>query len=247
VFLVGTTGADSRGRPSYDTSFGSPQAAEVSLTGTTFALLVITFVLTTTVTILLGRSRTMNAATPAGAARPLPPPDNWSSDPLTSYLDLTRHQQFATFVNLHPAFEKMRDVDAAFVALHTDFTDPEDLVVPFFSTLTHAAYRGAAGLAMSTQSALAFAVMRQCLENCLYGLYVNQHPQSFETWIKRIESDAARQKMRAEFTIKNLRDTLQTLDSDTCQVWSRLYEKSIDYGAHPNPSALLSGGCPSGC
>jgi hypothetical protein len=131
-------------------------------------------------------------------------------------------------------------VDATFVAFHTNLIDPEDLVAPFFSLLTHAAYRGACGLPMSTQSALAFAVMRQCLENSIYCLYINKHPQSFETWIKRTESDAARQKMKAEFTIGNLKKTLQTVDEDACQLWLHLYEKSIDYGAHPNPSALIA-------
>jgi hypothetical protein len=46
------------------------------------------------------------------------PPPTWATDPLTSYFEITRHQKFATFVNMHPAFEKMRQVDATFVAFH---------------------------------------------------------------------------------------------------------------------------------
>ena len=82
--------------------------------------------------------------------------------------------------------------------------------------------------------------MRQCLEAALYGAYINQHPNAFETWVKRIQDDASRQKMKKEFTVANLRKTLETLDPDTFALWSRLYEKTIDFGAHPNPSALLS-------
>ena len=78
----------------------------------------------------------MNSPTSSKSFKLPGPPDAWATDLLTSYFDLTRHRQFATFVNIHPAFEKMRDVDAAFVAFHTNLTDPEDLVVPFFSTLT---------------------------------------------------------------------------------------------------------------
>lgn len=109
-----------------------------------------------------------------------------------------------------------------------------------FTLLAHAAYRAAAGLAMSTQSATAFAAMRQCLENALYCLYINQHPDSLETWIKRDVDQEAKQKMRSEFTIGNLKKTLEAVDPATCKVWSKMYDKTIDFGAHPNPSALVS-------
>ena len=104
-------------------------------------------------------------------------PPAWGSDALTSFLDLVRHQQFATYVNFRPYFDKILEVDVAFVSLNTNLVDPEDLVGPFFLLQAHAAYRASASLAMSTQSASAFAAMRQCLEQSLYGLYVNRHPE----------------------------------------------------------------------
>src|SRR5688572_22243107 len=136
---------------------------------------------------------------------PTPPPPGWGADALTSFLDLVRHQQFATYVNLRPQFDKILEVDNAFVALSTNVVDPEDLVGPFFSLQAHAAYRASASLAMSTQS-----------------------------------SPTSRQKMKKEFTIGNLKKVIEAVDPDTGSIWSKLYERTIDYGAHPNPSALIS-------
>jgi hypothetical protein len=170
----------------------------------------------------------------------LPIPPQWGDDALTSFIELTRHQQFATFVKLRALFDKMLQVDEAFVRFHTDLTDPEDLVGPFFSVPAHAALRAATSLAMSTQISPGFAAMRQCLEASLYGLYISQHPDSFETWIKRTEDDASRRQMKNEFTIAKLQKTLESLDADTFSLWTRMYDKTIDFGAHPNPSALLS-------
>ena len=155
----------------------------------------------------LRRVRRTRPPTPVGA-RPTNTPPGWGADKLTDFLELTRWQQFATFVNFRPHYDKILEVDAAFVRVHENLVDPEDLTAPFFTLLAHAAYRAAAGLAMSTQSAPAFAAMRQCLENGLYCLYINQHPDSLETWIKRDVDQAAKQKMRNEFTIGNLKNTL---------------------------------------
>ena len=186
----------------------------------------------------LFRRRTVREQTRMTTQTPSPP--QWGDDALTSFLDLTRNQQFATFVKLRPSFDKMLQIDASFVRFHTDLTDPEDLVGPFFSVPAHAALRAATSLAMSTQISPAFAAMRQCLEAALYGLYISQNPDSFETWIKRTEDNAARQQMKKEFTIAKLQKTLESLDADTFSLWTRMYEKTIDFGAHPNPSALLS-------
>jgi len=167
-------------------------------------------------------------------------PPNWAADLLTAYLDLTRQQQFATFVNFPTHFKKILDVDAVFVRFFDGLVDPESPSAAFFMLQTHAAYRAAAELSMSTQAAPAFAVMRQCLENSLYGLHIDRAPDALETWIKRDVDAAAKQKMKTEFTIGNLKKTLASADSNTHKIWSQLYDKTIDFGAHPNPAALAA-------
>lgn len=117
---------------------------------------------------------------PAPDGSAISPPPGWSDD-LTSFLDLTRRQQFATFVNFRSHYDKIRDVDEVFRRLSTNLVDPEDASAPFFLLLAHAAYRAAAGLAMSTQSAPVFAVMRQCLGNARFQqLGIDQSIQTLQ-------------------------------------------------------------------
>ena len=87
---------------------------------------------------------------------------------------------------------------------------------------------------MSGQAAETYASLRLCLENGLYGLYPSQHPGSRETWLRRHDSDQAKQRVRSEFTIRNLFDSLRGLDTKEAAVAEQLYERCIDYGAHPN-------------
>jgi hypothetical protein len=166
-------------------------------------------------------------------------PKDWGSDKLTTFLDDARGNQFASFVEAHSHYEKIRDVDAAFVTICDNLLNPSNFSAAFL-LLAHASYRAAAGLALSTQSAPAFALMRQCLENSLYGLYISQHPDSFETWLKRNDDAATKQKMKDEFKIGALKEILESIDRSTHSVWSQMYEKTIDFGAHPNPAALVS-------
>ena len=91
---------------------------------------------------------------------------------------------------------------------------------------------------MSGQAAETYASLRLCLENGLYGLYLSQHPGSRETWLRRHDSDQAKQRVRSEFTIRNLFDSLRGLDTKEAAVAEQLYERCIDYGAHPNERAL---------
>jgi hypothetical protein len=44
--------------------------------------------------------------------------------------------------------------------------------------------------------------------------------------------------VRAEFTIRRLKDCLAAVDPATANSISDLYDKTIDFGAHPNVAAL---------
>jgi len=83
-------------------------------------------------------------------------------------------------------------------------------------------------------------VFRGCLENALYGIYQSRHPENCETWLLRHESREAYQKIRREFTIRKLLNFLKEVDDKIYQSANSLYERTIDYGAHPNERALTS-------
>lgn len=127
-----------------------------------------------------------------------------------------------------------------YVRVCDNFLNPEDQRAPLLLLQAHASYRAAVGLAMSGQSAPAFMAMRGCLESSLYGLYFNRNPDSFHLWLSRHDDDTARRSVKVEFTIRNLKDCLQEADPGTNAIVAQLYDRTIDYGAHPNVGALAS-------
>lgn len=166
-------------------------------------------------------------------------PQGWADDPLAAFLDLTSENVLGSYAQVRAEYEMVREVDAAYVTFADRLVNPGDPIAPLFILQCHAAYRAAAGLAMSCQSSPAFMVMRGCLESSLYGLYMNQNPHSFEIWAQRDENTAARQRMKAEFTIRNVKDCLRGLDAPTHDAVEQMYEKIIDLGGHPNVAAMV--------
>jgi len=83
-------------------------------------------------------------------------------------------------------------------------------------------------------------LLRGCLESALYGLYLSHNTTSQETWLRRHVDDASRQKVRSEFTLGRLMEHLESVDQGSHTVARTLYDRTIDYGAHPNEAALTS-------
>jgi dsDNA-binding SOS-regulon protein len=84
----------------------------------------------------------------------------------------------------------------------------------------------------------AYALLRLVLENTLYGYYFSKKPASREIWLNRHESEELKRKVREEFKIRNLLNVLKDSDPDLGKAIEILYERVIDYGAHPNERAL---------
>jgi len=71
-------------------------------------------------------------------------------------------------------------------------------------------------------------VLRGCLENALYGLYVTRNSECQETWLRRHDSKENKNKARKEFTIRKLIDLLKKEDHILGNIASDLYERTID-------------------
>jgi hypothetical protein len=83
-------------------------------------------------------------------------------------------------------------------------------------------------------------VLRGCLESGLYGNYVSKKPDAGEIWLNRSSGDEGKKKCKNEFTIRNVLNSLQKIDTKTYEIAQKLYEITIEYGGHPNKDALLS-------
>jgi hypothetical protein len=167
-------------------------------------------------------------------------PPGWASDPLSAFIQDAVENTYASFHNLKPLYERLKDIDASFRIITGNIDRTHDWFASFFLFRSHAAHLGGVRLALSGQVPETYILLRACLENSLYGLYVSRKPASQEIWLRRHDSDESKKKVKAEFTIRNLLAVLSGEDPELRRIAGNLYETTIDYGGHPNEPGLLS-------
>jgi len=169
----------------------------------------------------------------------IPPPPGWEDDDLAKFMDTARNNAYATFANLRLEYGRLSGIDAVFRKLIDNLHHTGQWFVGFFVLRAHSTFLGAAALAISGQIPEAYVLLRSCLENCLYGFHIYQNPSCGEVWLRRHDNEQAKRKVKTEFQIKNLLNTLKAISPFECEVMQALYERTIDMGAHPNERALM--------
>ena len=165
-------------------------------------------------------------------------PHGWGDDSLAEFLDTARNNVFATFERLNPAFHFLSEIDKSYRLIAGNLKNPPEWFVALFLLRAHSSYLGAAHLSLATQLPESFMVQRGCLEHALYALYFHHHPDSHERWLRRNESTITRRAVRDEFKTGVMLALLKKDDVALHALVETLYERSIDYGAHPNALAL---------
>ena len=167
-------------------------------------------------------------------------PPGWCEDKLSQFFDLARQNKFASFYKLKSEYRILLEIDSIFYDLIDNLINLPKWYTGLFITRAHSSYRVGVELAMGGQPAESFMVFRSCLENALYGLYVNQNEKSFEIWIRRHDDNESLKRARTEFANKKLLDFLKSWNEAQYNVFRQLYERTIDFGAHPNERAFSS-------
>ncbi len=167
------------------------------------------------------------------------PPPGWNDDPLAEFLELARHNIFSSFTLNKSWYDKLLEIHELYEDLKENLDSTQDLFAAFFLFRAHSAYLGSARMILSGQVPETHVMLRSCLEYAMYGLYVSKHPESQKIWLRRSDDDETRNRMRNLFTIRNMKECLQSEDIETYDVATQLYERTIDYGGHPNPDGVL--------
>jgi hypothetical protein len=156
-------------------------------------------------------------------------------------LEVVRSQQFATFANdVGGFYSVIREVDLCFVKITEHLTNPKNLLGAVLLVRSHAAYRAACGTAMGTQLPETFVLLRSCLEYAGYGLHLNANPSLGQTWLKRHDDAAALRAMKKAFLGVEVEQTILATDKELARIYGELYERTIDFGGHPNLRGVLS-------
>jgi hypothetical protein len=171
-------------------------------------------------------------------ALPEPPP-NWGRDQISALIDVARVNEYATFANIKGEVARLVDIDLSYRKAIDGLNHAKDWFAGFFVLRAHSNFFAACRLCWSGQIPECYAVLRSCLENALYGLYLAQHPNSRETWLRRHDDEAAKQRVKDEFKMRAMLDLAKRLDRPEGEAAETLYERTIDHGAHPNERALM--------
>jgi hypothetical protein len=169
----------------------------------------------------------------------LPPPPGWGADSLTGFMETAYRNRFATFANKSDRFRRLVDLDACFVRVATEWLNPPNMVSPLLFLRSHAAYRAACEHAASGQVAETFPEIRACIEWAAYALYISKTPGAAERWLRRHDATAMK-SVKSEFKISSIRSTIERSNPHAAKVFNKLYQQSIDFGAHPNERAVTS-------
>jgi hypothetical protein len=165
-------------------------------------------------------------------------PVNDADDALLSYFDnawsnvTERSSQFG--------YGLLRAIDALHVRVQSDWGVPEDEAhLAMLAFRAHSAYRTAAQLALAGQLPEAYMVIRGALESALYAIHLSVHPEMYFVWLARVRDAVGRKGCRNEFVYGNIKRSLEARDSALARQVGELYERTIDYGAHPNVASVL--------
>ncbi|NQT11811.1 MAG: hypothetical protein HQ582_03625 [Planctomycetes bacterium] len=159
-------------------------------------------------------------------------------DSLGKFLADAHYNTAATIANLRAQYDALATIDQMYCDMIENLNQSPEFVAGFFLIRTHSSFRGAARLCLSGEVAEAYMVLRSCLESALYGLYVADNTDRQEIWLRRHDDDVSLRRVKNEFTIRNVLSHLQSIDSKTHDIARSLYDRTIDYGGHPNERAV---------
>lgn len=167
-------------------------------------------------------------------------PASWGKDVLTDFLQTAEDNSVARFANRPNDFALLTEIDEIFRLVVDNLGNTPEWFEAFFLLRSHSAYLATVRLVASGQATESYATSRQCLEFALYGFYLFRHKNLQKEWLSRTESDEARDKVRRIFKTKDMFAQLNADDPKHGKAAKALYERTIDFGAHPNEQAVTT-------
>lgn len=164
-------------------------------------------------------------------------PPRWGDDSLTEFIQGAAANILATFVR-KPAFGVLVAVDKNFMKIGENLVNPPDILAAFLIHRSHAAFRGACRMAASGQVTETHPLLRSCIEYALYALHINSTPGLGELWLNRHEDADTLKQCRKAFSHIKVVESLEKRDAALHKIVEKLYEQTIDFGAHPNERAI---------
>ena len=174
----------------------------------------------------------------------LPP---WADDELSELLSMAEYNTRAAAHNLPEIYGLIARVHRAFVrareAVEKD-NDHHRLIPRFLLARAYSGCLASIRLSLGGQLFEAHVVLRAEIEQAWYALHLAMDPNPptrAEIWLCRNEDSVTLGHCRSEFSAGSVRSTHEAVDPGAARYLHALYERTIDFGGHPNQLGLVSG------
>ena len=102
------------------------------------------------------------------------------------------------------------------------------------------AFKTAAGMALAGQVVEVFTMLRSVLEYAGYCLTIYERPELESVFLSRHKGVGQMKTQKEAFKISSVRAAIARHDRNLANHFDHLYQRSIDFGGHPNPHASFS-------
>jgi hypothetical protein len=160
---------------------------------------------------------------------------------LEDFFDALRAKQRANRKIFPEQYAIIVRIDRCFVGAGSDLTNPQPVMTGPLLLRCQYAFKAAAAMALAGQAADVFPVLRSVLEYAGYCLLIFETPSLEGVYILRHADGAAMKEQRDAFQIRAIKGTVSRHCSTALTtLFEDLYQRTIDFGAHPNPNAVFS-------
>jgi len=166
-----------------------------------------------------------------------PRPDLWSHGSLFPFIEECWSNSVAVVGNKNVIAQRLTAIDSIFDEIHPILKPSRvaQLVPSFLLLRSFNAFRASVmvGLALPTDS---YPLQRSCLENAGYARLISTVPELSERWLNRDDDPGS----KSHFTNRAVRETIASSDDKLALIYQNLYERTIDFGAHPNEKSVTA-------
>jgi hypothetical protein len=131
-------------------------------------------------------------------------------------------------------------IHSCFVRAGQSLHDPKPLMSAVLLNRCQYAFKTASGLALAGQVVEVFPILRSVLEYAGYGLLLHESPELESVFVLRHLSPKEKKKQKDAFNIGAVKVAVRRRNTNLADVFVENYERTIDFGAHPNPRGVFS-------
>ena len=170
----------------------------------------------------------------------LPPdvPEGWIADDVSEYFQKAYENRIAAFATRNVGFRRLIEIDSFLRKCWENMLNPQPGICAVLLQRAHLQFLAGSEAACSGQLYPCMAIHRSAMEAAGYAAVFRQDKEAFEVWINRHENEESLKKARRTITTSKVKEALSQYEKSLETAYTKLYELSIDFGAHPNERGI---------